>query len=70
MAETIDGTNWLTLTEISTQTKFSISRVRNVVQVLESIEAIKTRIDPQDGKSKLVREGDLGVVIKALNRGN
>jgi hypothetical protein len=27
------------------------------------------RIDPQDGKSRLVRESDLGLVTKALHRG-
>jgi hypothetical protein len=65
----IDGTRWLTQQEIATMTGFSIMKVRNVVQVLEAVDQIATRINPQDGKSKLVRESDLDVIKKALNRG-
>jgi hypothetical protein len=64
-----DGTRWLTQQEIAAMTGFSIMKVRNVVQVLEAVDQISTRINPQDGKSKLVRESDLEVIKRALNRG-
>jgi hypothetical protein len=69
MPQTIDGTRWLTQQEIATMTGFSIIRVRNVVQVLEAVDQINTRIDPQDGKSKLIRDSDLDIIRRALNRG-
>jgi len=69
MAQTLDGTRWLSQQEIAAETGFSITKVRNVVQVLASVDQITVRIDPQDGKSRLVRESDLGLVTKALNRG-
>jgi hypothetical protein len=69
MAQVIDNTRWLTQQEISDLTRFSITKVRNVVQVLEAVDQIVTRIDPQDGKSKLVREDSLDIIKKALNRG-
>lgn len=69
MPQTLDGIRWLTQQEIATTTGFSIMKVRNVVQVLEAIDQITTRIDPQDGKTKLVRETDLEIIRRALNRG-
>jgi hypothetical protein len=69
MPVTVDGVRWMTQQEIATTTGFSITKVRNVVQVLESVDQIVTRIDPQDGKSKLVRDSDLELIRKALNRG-
>lgn len=50
-------------------TGFAISKVRSVVQVLDAVDQIETRIDPKDGKSRLVRESDLDIIKKALNRG-
>ena len=69
MPQIIEGTRWLTQQEIADITSFSITKVRNVVQVLESVDQIVTRIDPRDGKSKLIRESDLELIRKALNRG-
>jgi hypothetical protein len=69
MPQTIDGVRWLTQQEIATTTGFSINKVRSVVQVLDAVDQITTRIDPQDGRSKLIREGDLEIIKKALNRG-
>jgi hypothetical protein len=69
MSQTIEGTTWLTLQEIADITHFSIIRVRNVVQVLSAVDQIVARVDPKDGKSKLVRENDLDLIRKALNRG-
>jgi len=69
MAQTIDGVRWLTQQEIAATTGFSITKVRSVVQVLDAIDQIVTRIDPQDGKSRLIRESDLDIIRKALNRG-
>lgn len=69
MPQTFDGVRWLTQQEIANMTGFSITKVRNVVQVLESVDQITTRIDPQDGKSKLIRDTDLELIKRALNRG-
>jgi hypothetical protein len=69
MTQKIDGITWLTQQEIADTTGFSIVKVRNVVQVLDAVDQIGTRIDPRDGKSKLVRESDLDLIRKALNRG-
>jgi hypothetical protein len=44
-------------------------RLLNSAQVLDAVDQIATRIDPQDGKSRLVRESDLDIIKKALNRG-
>jgi hypothetical protein len=67
--QTIGSVQWLTQHEISTMTGFAISKVRSVVQVLDAVDQIETRIDPKDGKSRLVRESDLDIIKKALNRG-
>jgi hypothetical protein len=69
MPQNYDGVRWLTQQEIASTTGFSITKVRNVVQVLDAVDQITTRIDPQDGKSRLVRESDLDIIRKALNRG-
>jgi hypothetical protein len=69
MPQTIDGVRWLTQQEVSFMTGFSINKVRNVVQVLDAVDQIATRLDPKDGRSRLVRENDLDIIKKALNRG-
>lgn len=69
MPQTIEGMHWLSQQEIADTTGFSITKVRNVVQVLSSVDQIVVRIDPRDGKSRLVREDDLDLIRKALNRG-
>ncbi len=69
MPQTIDGARWLTQQEIATKTGYTVTRVRSAVQILEATDQIKTRIDRRDGRSKLIRESDLEIVTRALNRG-
>jgi len=37
--------------------------------VLDAVDQITTRTDPHDGRSKLIHEGSLELIKRALNRG-